>query len=287
MRFDHAVILVADLERAIADYRSLGFTVSPGGVHTGGGTRNALIAFADETYIELLAFTRGIPTRLLPVLGQIGLGGLIGKGHSPMEQRFRRRAEHGLGLIDYALVCDDLDEDLERLRREGIRVEGPITGGRSATENEAVSWRIALAVPKELPFLCADVTDRELRVPSGAAREHVNGVIGIAGITVGVRSVEISSARYRAMLGMEPDPEARERLRNARGRVFRLGGTELIVASSTEPTHPIRKQLKTRGEGPHSLLLRVRSGSQPPLLKPGRTHGARLELTTRAGEPAR
>ena len=35
---DHIVILVADLAAASADYAALGFTVTPGGEHTGGQT---------------------------------------------------------------------------------------------------------------------------------------------------------------------------------------------------------------------------------------------------------
>ena len=73
--FDHAIIFVEDLATASEDYRSLGFTVLPGGTHAGGLTRNALIAFQDGTYVELLACTtanmfsdlRGLrETRLLP-----------------------------------------------------------------------------------------------------------------------------------------------------------------------------------------------------------------------------
>jgi catechol 2,3-dioxygenase-like lactoylglutathione lyase family enzyme len=44
---DHVVIAVNDLDRAVADYQSLGFTVYPGGVHHGGVSHNALIVFED------------------------------------------------------------------------------------------------------------------------------------------------------------------------------------------------------------------------------------------------
>lgn len=40
---DHAIVAVHDLEQAIHDYRSLGFTVIPGGVHANRATHNALI----------------------------------------------------------------------------------------------------------------------------------------------------------------------------------------------------------------------------------------------------
>ena len=54
---DHIVILVRNLEEAIADYTALGFTVTPGGVHADGATHNALVPFDDGSYLELIAFT--------------------------------------------------------------------------------------------------------------------------------------------------------------------------------------------------------------------------------------
>ena len=52
---DHIVIAVPDLAVASRNYEALGFTVVPGGRHPV-GTHNALIAFADGAYIELIAF---------------------------------------------------------------------------------------------------------------------------------------------------------------------------------------------------------------------------------------
>jgi hypothetical protein len=53
-RFDHAVIAVSALDRAVEAYRSLGFDVFPGGRHEHRGTHNALIRFGGADYIELL-----------------------------------------------------------------------------------------------------------------------------------------------------------------------------------------------------------------------------------------
>ena len=44
-RLDHLVILVRDLDQAVREYDVLGFTVTPGGEHADGLTRNALIPF--------------------------------------------------------------------------------------------------------------------------------------------------------------------------------------------------------------------------------------------------
>ena len=53
---DHIVIVDRDLDEMVRQAESLGFTVVPGGEHAGGMTHNALIAFADGSYIELIAF---------------------------------------------------------------------------------------------------------------------------------------------------------------------------------------------------------------------------------------
>ena len=58
---DHVVILVKNLDQAVADYTQLGFNVVPGGEHTDGATHNALVAFADGSYLELIAFKREAP----------------------------------------------------------------------------------------------------------------------------------------------------------------------------------------------------------------------------------
>ncbi len=53
---DHLVILVEKLEEAVTGYEVLGFRVTLGGEHADGLTRNALVPFADGTYLELVAF---------------------------------------------------------------------------------------------------------------------------------------------------------------------------------------------------------------------------------------
>ena len=57
---DHLVIAVHDLDRSIADYRSMGFTVNPGGRHPGRSSHNALIVFADGAYIELIGLKKAL-----------------------------------------------------------------------------------------------------------------------------------------------------------------------------------------------------------------------------------
>ncbi len=52
---DHLVVVTRDLGTAVAGYRALGFTVTPGGRHAR-ASHNALVAFADGAYLELIAY---------------------------------------------------------------------------------------------------------------------------------------------------------------------------------------------------------------------------------------
>src|SRR5439155_377339 len=61
-RLDHVVVVVGPLADAVAVFTSAGFTVTPGGRHDALPTENALVCFADGTYLELLA-TRESATR--------------------------------------------------------------------------------------------------------------------------------------------------------------------------------------------------------------------------------
>ena len=61
LALDHIVIAVADLDRAMADYRALGFQVLPGGQHPGRTSHNALVVFADGAYLELIAWRAPAP----------------------------------------------------------------------------------------------------------------------------------------------------------------------------------------------------------------------------------
>src|SRR5712691_6594820 len=100
---DHIVILVHDLDRAVRDYMALGFTVVPGGEHADGRSRNALIAFADGAYLELIAF----------------------KDNIVPETHHFYRPNSPEGLVTYALLPTDVDADIQAARARGLDLDGP------------------------------------------------------------------------------------------------------------------------------------------------------------------
>jgi hypothetical protein len=164
-QLDHVVFVVRDLSAAMDDYRRRGFTVTPGGEHADGVTHNALIPFADGSYLELVAFRD------------------LSRG---LTHRWWKVAADGGGLADFALLSDDLAADTAALGE--LVAHPPAQGGRTRPDGTQLKWRTALLVPP-LPFLIEDLTARDLRVPGGAETLHANGATGIAALVLGAHDV--------------------------------------------------------------------------------------------------
>ncbi len=249
-RVDHLVILVGNLERAMADYRDLGFAVVVGGEHADGSTHNALVSFADGAYLELIAFRAEAP-----------------------QHAWWRHVAVGEGLIDYALLPGDTAADVGAARARGLEVAGPYAGGRNRPDGVRLEWQTARPASPELPFFCGDVTPRQLRVPGPETWDHANGVRGLARVSVAVRDLDASAGRYAALLGSGPLVELGRRL-------FRLGDT-YIALRSPGPHEPeseaIAARLAARGEGIFSFSLHSQSHAVE-LCDLGLAHQARITI---------
>jgi hypothetical protein len=240
---DHVVIAVADLDAAISDYRALGFTVYPGGVHHGGVSHNALVIFADGSYFELIAYRQAAPdVRWWQVLSKAGEG-----------------------FVDFALLPQDAGRDAAAARSRGLDLDGPTAGGRLRLDGARLDWQIVRPKTTDLPFWCGDVTPRHLRVPEGEMRSHANGVSGVASLTIAVNDVGRTAARYAALAGAGAVVQA-----NGGARVT-LGNTTFeLTAHDAARAHVAR-----RGEGPMSLKLR---GAALKALDTKLAHGAVLSI---------
>jgi hypothetical protein len=180
---DHVVLVVLDLATAVADHRTRGFTVTPGGEHAGGLTHNALVGFQDGSYLELIAFH--------------DLAAAQGK-HS-----WAPVAERGGGWADFALASNDLLQDVAAL--SDLVARPPEDGGRTRPDGVAIAWRV-VRLHQPLPFLIQDLTARGLRVPSGDGAKHANGITRVAGIVVGATDPTRVTERY-ALLRARGAPE--------------------------------------------------------------------------------
>ena len=203
MRFalDHVVVAVHDLQRAIEDYRSKGFTVTPGGRHPAPRTSsNALVVFEDGAYLELISWSPP----------------------NPAERWSNLLQQFGEGYIDFALIPEDVPRAIEEAKSRGLALNGPIDGSRMRPDGKLVKWQTARQATFDLPFLCGDVTPREWRVPL-EGRQHANGVRGIQRITVAVRDARASAERYAALLGAGPGAE------------FEVGQASIVLAEQELP----------------------------------------------------
>jgi hypothetical protein len=246
-RLDHLVILVSDLELASADYESPGFTMTPGGEHADGLTRNALVPFEDGSYFELISF-------LDPDDPTDNFWG------------WRRFLAHE-GLIDYCAASDGLDSDAGRLGSLGFSVDGPDEGGRRLPDGGEIRWRNA-RIRQEgrlLPFLIEDLTPRELRVPGGAAASHPNGATGVS-------RLEISA------------PDARRAVSQLSALADVTSGMETLVRLGDCVLSPVAMEMgDVKGPGPSAVEL---VGEEPGVsrkLDPVLAHGVGIRLRPSAG----
>jgi len=251
---DHVVIAVADLERAIADFGELGFTVVRGGRHAGLGTHNALIAFADGAYFELIAFL--VQSSPHPWFAAVAKGG---------------------GLTDFCMQTDDLDGDAASFKRAGANIGEPFAMERERPDGYLVKWVLAVTQPPSsgaVPFLIRDATPRDERVPRD--RAHRNGAAGIRTLTVAVEDAMAARAFYERVLGARGEDVSRDDL-GAAGARFVVGPHELQFVAPVSADGIVSGWLRSRGPSPCEVTLRGRS-SAPSLLDAALAHGARLRL---------
>lgn len=188
LKLDHIVVKVKALEAAIARYEAEGFTVTRGGEHPAFGSVNALIPFEDDSYIELIAF----PGEMHPDATLTAPG-----------RRLAQWRNKPYGPIDWALVPDDIEAEIARLRAAGQVWDDPVPGQRVRTDGQVVKWWFGTPDTFMLPFLCADVTARELRVPTGAARHHRNGATGFWSVLLNTHDFSNVTEYYQHLFNAE------------------------------------------------------------------------------------
>ncbi len=176
---DHVVIAINDLDRAAADFRRLGFTLTPRGRHTM-GSENHCAMFAND-YLELLA----VPA------------------DHPVTRYYSDFLRHGDGLAALALKTDDAVACHTELTEAGagLRVDSPVDFSRPVTLPEGphdAAFRIAQVDAAETPggraFACQHFSRDVVWRPEYLT--HANGVVGLH--RIGVRTDAAHSGEVRA-----------------------------------------------------------------------------------------
>lgn len=277
-QLDHVVIHVTQLAQAMADYTSLGFTVFPGGEHKGRESHNALVIFADGTYLELIAFTGTMLLPSRPIAKEARARELLAMGLPLLDTRVLTWKTAGEGVVDFALLPGPIEETVTATRSRGLDMDGPHPGGRTRPDGRQVAWKLALPDGYDLPFLCADETPRVLRVPEGDVRRHANGADGVANVKVAVNDLNTSLARHRVLLGIEKSQIRFSTQPGVKLVDFPLGWTTITLAEPVGRDSPLRQVLSTRGEGPFELSIRTSRREREGPLDLVRAHQAAIHF---------
>src|SRR3989440_11087310 len=175
------MICVPDLAQGVEAYTRIGFDVKPGGVHTAGGTENA-IAFFQDDYLELVGVRAGHENSA---------------GHALLDFLAR-----GGGLRYIALLSDDLAADVAAMRGRGIAVSDVSDGGRRAPAGQELRWKSARPGPQDpLPiFFIPHVTPLAAR-RRGHTGRHPHGALGTERVDIAVTGVAQAAATHARVLG--------------------------------------------------------------------------------------
>lgn len=180
MLLDHVVLFVDDLDDAVSIFSSYGFTVTPGGIN--GPTHNALIAFENETYIELIALQKRTMRRLFKLMRRSGLLRLRSLVKTDLNNRLFGWFSKPQGFRDICFRATSLEEVSKECQASGVLLTPIIPFNRHRPDGITVSWYLAGTISDAEPFFIEDKTPIHLRIPDGAARIHDNGALGITEI---------------------------------------------------------------------------------------------------------
>lgn len=166
---DHVVVTVRDLDAAAAQWRKLGFTLSPRGTHSPQmGSGNYTIMF-DEDYLELL-------------------GVLHDTEQNKPTREFLKNRE---GIERTAFTTDDAAAGAADLKARGLTPLGPVhfgrpvdlpNGGKSEAKFNVFRWPLDQNPGGMRIFACQHLTRDAVWIPE--LQNHANGASRIVAIEI-------------------------------------------------------------------------------------------------------
>ena len=248
---DHVVIAVSALPEAMEWFRDAGFAVTPGGRHDALPTENALVAFPDGSYLELLATRDPAQREEWRGLAHRPEWERHLRGVSAVARRFLPSLAGPDGVVDVCLHGRPLGRRASDLRRIGERAAGPVRMSREKPDGERLEWELLLPESRRLPFWIADRTPRSRRVPSSSeATAHANGTTGIAGFGVRANGAPLAALSLGDLFGCVPEAQSDGSAWLAAG-AFRIeveeGETEGCAAAVLRDCRELPERLRALG----------------------------------------
>lgn len=197
LNFDHVVVVVSDLERAMEQFRALGFTVGLGG--TNGPTHNALIAFQDRTYVELISTRSALMRNIFCFLYRTKLLYLFKPIMSPLSFRFMCWLGGPTGIRDWCIKVEQLKNIVDCLSANNARMSAVEKFTRTKPNLETAEWLLAAPSELRLPFFIQDITDTSIRIPDGDIANHNNGCIGISRLLLNAKIYSSMTEKFAVL----------------------------------------------------------------------------------------
>jgi hypothetical protein len=230
------------LDALRSGFAAVGLTPDAGGQHADGQTHNALLGFADGSYLELIAPTPG--------------GAASGHAWSAF-------MNSDAGSCAYAIRSDDIAADVARFRQHGITVGDPTHGGRTRPDGKRLEWITAkLGVEplgSLLPFLIQDITPRQWRVPRSVSAEGL--IDGVAEGVIHVDDLEASIDLYRRAFDL-PMPDRFETMALA-GAHFNATPITLVKSKSNTKVNVLLCSTSDLGKVREHLSIQANPISWP------------------------
>jgi hypothetical protein len=188
---DHAVVMVRDLDQAAANWKKLGFTISPRGTHSAHMGSGNYTIMLDPDYVELL-------------------GVLSPTEHNAPARAFLDKRE---GIERIAFTAVDSADGAEEIRARGYPPVGPTDferpvtmpdGRLSAAKFRTFQWPVAEAPGGVRIFACQHKTRETVWIPE--LMRHANGAKRLRAVLL----VAPEPAKEAAHLSRMIDREARE-----------------------------------------------------------------------------
>lgn len=203
---DHVVILVRDLDAAAENWRRLGFTLAPRGIHSAHmGTGNHTVMLGPD-YFELIGVLSETPY------------------NAPSRALLERRGE---GIERAALATDDAAAGIEEIRARGLDGMGPLDFGRPVTlpdgSRTEARFRVFHWPLDEAPgglrlFACQHLTRDAVWIPE--LQRHANGAQRIVRVEIASDDPQADAAHMARLLdqAVRSDPDGAFRVHPGGGR---------------------------------------------------------------------
>ena len=189
---DHAVIMVGDLDQAAANWKRLGFTVSPRGTHSAKMGSGNYTIMLDPDYIELL-------------------GVLAETEHNAPARAFLARRGEGIERVAFTAV--DSAAGAEEIRGRGFEPVGPTDferpvtmpdGSLSAAKFRIFQWPVTEAPAGMRIFACQHKTRETVWIPE--LMKHANAAKRLKQVLVVSPEPAKDAAHMARMIDREVTP---------------------------------------------------------------------------------